>query len=415
MDQSEHKEATPEETRVQPAFLPQRLFRLHISEDGRTIELRPYISIGQVCRSNSRSNNAVAGAEVHPPSSTAPKLTRLTTAEIDEHEDSYFQADEAIDVADRYDVLCGSSSSGPSRRATPLRRNEFEHGYRPPPALPGKSHWPILITKLLRKHGYWVDYEAAQTSRHAKTSKTTEVVSVRQAKRWEERHNAPAERERRWEERKVELYTLRQARRARREAAKKAARDEFASKVRKVRREARLHWQHPWDFDDDDHRIIFEWQQITGPVDLQYPPGIDRNEAMAARLGLDGDTYRALQELQNRDIRPEDYDLLGRLDENIQKATLDGCQLKLFPTELFKAEAPSSPLESCGVCLVDFQDGEELRTLLPCKHRFHRDCIDYWLLERSTTCPMCLADVKDALPEEMRAGPEMTTSTSSAE
>lgn len=43
---------------------------------------------------------------------------------------------------------------------------------------------------------------------------------------------------------------------------------------------------------------------------------------------------------------------------------------------------------TCGVCLVDFESGDEIRTLVPCGHRFHRDCIDHWLLERSTACPV---------------------------
>ena len=37
----------------------------------------------------------------------------------------------------------------------------------------------------------------------------------------------------------------------------------------------------------------------------------------------------------------------------------------------------------CKICLEDFDDGDDLRTL-PCCHRYHKLCIDNWLqvLER---------------------------------
>ncbi|KAF7056273.1 hypothetical protein CFC21_063696 [Triticum aestivum] len=41
----------------------------------------------------------------------------------------------------------------------------------------------------------------------------------------------------------------------------------------------------------------------------------------------------------------------------------------------------------CAVCLEDFQDGDELRTM-PCSHSFHRCCIFRWL-EISRVCPYC--------------------------
>jgi hypothetical protein len=48
-------------------------------------------------------------------------------------------------------------------------------------------------------------------------------------------------------------------------------------------------------------------------------------------------------------------------------------------------------IPTCAVCLEDFEPGDLLRAL-PCGHRFHTDCIDPWLTERSSACPMCKAD-----------------------
>ncbi|CAG8659282.1 12873_t:CDS:2 [Acaulospora morrowiae] len=46
---------------------------------------------------------------------------------------------------------------------------------------------------------------------------------------------------------------------------------------------------------------------------------------------------------------------------------------------------------TCPICLGDFLPGEELR-ILPCNHQYHRVCIDPWLLDISSLCPVCKAD-----------------------
>jgi len=48
-------------------------------------------------------------------------------------------------------------------------------------------------------------------------------------------------------------------------------------------------------------------------------------------------------------------------------------------------------IPTCAVCLEDFEPGDLLREL-PCGHRYHTDCIDPWLTEKSSACPMCKAD-----------------------
>jgi translation initiation factor 4A len=182
---------------------------------------------------------------------------------------------------------------------------------------------------------------------------------------------------------------------------------------------------------------------------------------LAAAVGLDVATYRLMRQLQGREIVPEDYELLGRLDETVKPKTLrsedlncfaiktyvvpivssnvasvefsvdywrlpllmsvpeeennklhcdssgiDYWKLPIHATEGFcDASNIASDLESeeshknsivvCGVCLVDFDTGDELR-VLPCSHYFHRECIDHWLLNSSTVCPVDKRDLKHA-------------------
>ncbi|KAG6873435.1 hypothetical protein C0995_015524 [Termitomyces sp. Mi166 len=49
--------------------------------------------------------------------------------------------------------------------------------------------------------------------------------------------------------------------------------------------------------------------------------------------------------------------------------------------------------ETCPICIMDFEEGDDLR-LLPCegKHCFHQTCVDPWLLELSSSCPICRED-----------------------
>ncbi|KAL8190115.1 UNVERIFIED_CONTAM: hypothetical protein K2H54_040779 [Gekko kuhli] len=51
--------------------------------------------------------------------------------------------------------------------------------------------------------------------------------------------------------------------------------------------------------------------------------------------------------------------------------------------------------ENCAVCIENYKPKDAVR-ILPCKHVFHKTCIDPWLLDHRT-CPMCKLDVIKAL------------------
>ncbi len=69
--------------------------------------------------------------------------------------------------------------------------------------------------------------------------------------------------------------------------------------------------------------------------------------------------------------------------------------------------------ECCPICLVDFTDGSEVRTL-PCGHDFDRECIDSWLLDH-TTCPTCRENIDNTpLPPREEEGGAPTIAAASS-
>lgn len=53
---------------------------------------------------------------------------------------------------------------------------------------------------------------------------------------------------------------------------------------------------------------------------------------------------------------------------------------------------PDNDAVQCPICTEDFVRGEPARHL-PCDHHFHPACIDPWLLDVSSTCPLCRVDL----------------------
>ncbi|KAG1371284.1 RING-H2 finger protein ATL2 [Cocos nucifera] len=73
--------------------------------------------------------------------------------------------------------------------------------------------------------------------------------------------------------------------------------------------------------------------------------------------------------------------------------------LKSLPVFVFSGGGGGDGDEvvECAVCLAEFDEGEKVRSLPRCGHRFHIDCIDMWFRSHAT-CPLCRAAVEAAPP-----------------
>ncbi|XP_041461465.1 RING finger protein 150-like [Lytechinus variegatus] len=60
-------------------------------------------------------------------------------------------------------------------------------------------------------------------------------------------------------------------------------------------------------------------------------------------------------------------------------------------------------VEACPVCLEFYRISDVLR-VLPCKHSYHKTCVDQWLVE-NRTCPMCKLNILKALGYQMPVPP----------
>eukprot|EP00928_Gymnodinium_smaydae_P013951 TRINITY_DN15056_c0_g1_i1.p1 TRINITY_DN15056_c0_g1~~TRINITY_DN15056_c0_g1_i1.p1 ORF type:complete len:155 (-),score=25.51 TRINITY_DN15056_c0_g1_i1:175-639(-) len=94
-----------------------------------------------------------------------------------------------------------------------------------------------------------------------------------------------------------------------------------------------------------------------------------------------------VSDLLDRDITPEDYELLLQLDEKIAAKVLSKAEFDKLTTVRKDFEG-----STCSVCLVAFTHSDAVAAL-KCGHFFHRECVSKWLLERSRCCPLCSIDV----------------------
>lgn len=110
----------------------------------------------------------------------------------------------------------------------------------------------------------------------------------------------------------------------------------------------------------------------------------------APKTADDNDFINKLINLQEREITPEDFDLLLQLDSSVVPKTVNKSVVDGLRTDKYEIE--NGIAEICTICMEDYKDGC-VRKYLPCGHVFHSSCIRTWLTTTSTKCPVDNLDI----------------------
>ena len=112
----------------------------------------------------------------------------------------------------------------------------------------------------------------------------------------------------------------------------------------------------------------------TGPRDSLYAPKRDRATAVNVHDSTEGSNSKETEGTVSNH-RPISSTISSNQDSVLAHKFLPESQ----PT--------------CPICLDDFESGTTPIRELPCGHIFHPDCIDSFLLNNSSLCPMCKKSV----------------------
>ena len=94
--------------------------------------------------------------------------------------------------------------------------------------------------------------------------------------------------------------------------------------------------------------------------------------------------------------------LIQSLPTEIYQDGLDGGGGGGGDADLETGAAPATTNDdNCSICMDEYACGDELR-VLPCRHRFHLECVDPWL-KQNKSCPLCKHEVDQECTTQSKA------------
>ena len=69
-----------------------------------------------------------------------------------------------------------------------------------------------------------------------------------------------------------------------------------------------------------------------------------------------------------------------------------------YITDAFCSDNNIVKATECTVCLETFKDDDTV-IITKCKHLYHKDCINKWLIDYSVKCPICKNNIIEGTPD----------------
>ncbi|THU72898.1 hypothetical protein C4D60_Mb04t17070 [Musa balbisiana] len=142
---------------------------------------------------------------------------------------------------------------------------------------------------------------------------------------------------------------------------------------------------------------VAEPPDACAPLTNEVAQGLDSRFALILRGGCTFDVkVRSAQNAGFKAAIVYDNEDRGSL---ISKFRGMSSQLvKAMPSLIFTSVVDDNCTSTtCAICLEDYNVGEKLR-LLPCRHKFHAFCVDFWLTTWRSFCPVCKQDARAGIP-----------------
>ncbi|GAX83698.1 hypothetical protein CEUSTIGMA_g11123.t1 [Chlamydomonas eustigma] len=133
-----------------------------------------------------------------------------------------------------------------------------------------------------------------------------------------------------------------------------------------------------------------EQARRAGPGSQPRPPRATQEQVAEVLQGLPTEIFATKEDLEHMTVH--------ELKERLETSGMDpSCFLEKRELVDQLLEPSNSSASTCAICSDDYCSGDILR-ILKCRHKFHIECVDKWLLacdySRPPACPMCNAELE---------------------
>ncbi|KAI3986471.1 hypothetical protein MKX01_037753 [Papaver californicum] len=84
----------------------------------------------------------------------------------------------------------------------------------------------------------------------------------------------------------------------------------------------------------------------------------------------------------------------------LDRVTIDRLPIILHKASISSTCKDEAADEQCSICLTMFEDEEKVKVLPNCKHCYHPECVDAWLITHSS-CPLCRSSLEQLLHSDL--------------